>query len=272
MADDRRIAILGGGKLGEALISGIVSSGFREAGEVAVTDVRAERLSELALRYGVVTTSSHADAIAGAGIVVLAVKPQDFPALLAQIGPLLGTHQTVVSVAAGITTAGIEAGIAPGVPVVRAMPNLPATVHQGMAGICAGTNAGEANLAAAEAVLGSVGSVVRVAEKHLDAVTALSGSGPAYFALVAESMIEAGVMLGLARDTVTELVVQTMVGTGALLRDEKIHPVELREMVTSPGGTTIAALRELESAGLRTAFFNAIQAATNRSRELAGGK
>lgn len=272
MRDDRRIAILGGGKLGEALISGIVSSGFRDAGEVVVTDVRDSRLEELGQRYGIQGSRSNRDAIASAGIVVLAVKPQDFEALLADIGPLLGADQTVVSVAAGITTAGIEAGISTAVPVVRAMPNLPATVHEGMAGICAGAHASEEHLAAAEALLRSVGSVVRVPEKHMDAVTALSGSGPAYFALLAESMIEAGILLGISREISTELVVQTMLGTATLLRDEKMHPVELREMVTSPGGTTIVAIRELEIAGVRAAFFNAIQAAMNRSAELAGGK
>jgi len=272
MRDQRRIAILGAGKLGEALISGIVSSGFRDAGEVVAADVRESRLEELAQRYGIQGTLSPADAIATAGIVVIAVKPQDFQSLLAEIGPLLGTDQTVVSVAAGITTAGIEASIAAAVPVVRAMPNLPATVHEGMAGICAGAHADATHLAAAEAVLRSVGSVVRVAEKHMDAVTALSGSGPAYFALLAESMIEAGLLLGLSREISNELVVQTMLGTATLLRDQKLHPVELREMVTSPGGTTIAAIRELEVAGVRAAFFNAIQAAMTRSAELAGGK
>ena len=272
MRDDRRIAILGGGKLGEALISGLLSSGFRDAGEVVVTDVREQRLADLAQRYGVQTSLSNADAIGAAAVVVLAVKPQDFRALLGEIGPLLGPDQTVLSVAAGMTTGGIEAEITAGVPVVRAMPNLPATVHEGMAGICAGTHATEAHLAVAEAILRSVGSVVRVPEKHMDAVTAISGSGPAYFALLAESMIEAGLLLGLSREVSSELVVQTMLGTATLLRDQKLHPVELREMVTSPGGTTIAAIRELEVAGVRAAFFNAIQAGMDRSRELAEGK
>ena len=272
MRDPRTIAILGGGKLGEALISGIASSGFRAPAEVLVTDVRAARLAELAERYGVRTTQSNAEAVRAAGIVVVAVKPQDFGALLGEIGGLVSPEQTIVSVAAGITTAGIEAGLEQPVPVVRAMPNLPATVHEGMAGICAGTHAREEHLAAAEAVLRSVGSVVRVPEKHMDAVTALSGSGPAYFALLAESMIEAGILLGLSRDIASELVVQTMLGTATLLRDEKLHPVELREMVTSPGGTTIAAIRELEVAGVRAAFFAAIQAAMERGKQLAEGK
>lgn len=266
------IAILGGGKLGEALISGIVSSGFRSPQQVIVTDVRATRLAELNERYGVRTARANAEAVALAGTVVVAVKPQDFGSLLQEIGPLVEPDQTVVSVAAGITTATIEAGLDRAVPVVRAMPNLPATVHEGMAGICAGSHADEPHLAAAEAVLRSVGSVVRVPEKHMDAVTALSGSGPAYFALLAESMIEAGILLGLSRDVASELVVQTMLGTATMLRDERIHPVELREMVTSPGGTTIAAIRELEVAGVRAAFFAAIQAAMERGRQLAEGK
>jgi pyrroline-5-carboxylate reductase len=151
------------------------------------------------------------------------------------------------------------------------MPNLPSIVHEGMAGVCAGAHADEEHLTLAEEALHSLGAVVRVSEPYMDAVTAVSGSGPAYFALLAEAMIEAGILLGLSREVSTELVVQTMFGTAKLLRDEKMHPVELREMVTSPGGTTIAAIRELEQAGVRAAFLNAIQAAMTRARELADG-
>ena len=150
------------------------------------------------------------------------------------------------------------------------MPNTPATVQEGMAGICAGAHAGEEHMALAEDVLAHLGAVVRVQEEEMDAVTAVSGSGPAYFALLAEAMIEAGILLGLSREISTQLVVQTMFGTAKLLRDEHIHPVELRENVTSPGGTTIRAIRELERAGIRAAFLNAIQAAMERSRELSG--
>jgi pyrroline-5-carboxylate reductase len=149
------------------------------------------------------------------------------------------------------------------------MPNTPMTVHEGMAGLAPGSHAEEEHLAQAEEVLGSVGRSVRVDEDYMDAITAVSGSGPAYFALLAESMIEAGILLGLSREVSTDLVVQTMLGTAKLLRDEKMHPVELREAVTSPGGTTIAAIRELEQAGVRAAFLNAIQAAMQRSKELA---
>src|SRR5205085_11612125 len=159
--------------------------------------------------------------------------------------------QTVLSIAAAIPTSMIERHLSEGVPVVRAMPNAPATVHEGIAGICAGAHAGEEHLALAEDVLSHVGGVVRVSEPYMDAVTAVSGSGPAYFALLAEAMIEAGILLGLSREISTRLVIQTMLGTAKLLRDEGIHPVELREAVTSPGGTTIRAIRELENAGVR---------------------
>jgi pyrroline-5-carboxylate reductase len=155
---------------------------------------------------------------------------------------------------------------------VRAMPNAPSTVHEGIAGVCAGAYATDDHLALAEDVLSHLGGVVRLPEHAMDAVTAVSGSGPAYFALLAEAMIEAGILLGLSREVTTRLVVQTMLGTAKLLRDEQLHPVELREAVTSPGGTTIRAIRELEQAGVRAAFLNAIQAAMERSRELAAGK
>ncbi len=270
--DERRIAILGAGKIGEALIIGLLASGWRSADELAASTRREERAAELRELYGVAATTSNAEAAAGAGVVVLAVKPQDIDALLGEIGGLLSSEQTVLSIVAAIPTAQIERRLAPDVPVVRAMPNAPALVHEGMAGICAGAHADEEHLRIAEDVLAHVGAVVRVPERYMDAVTAVSGSGPAYFALLAEAMIEAGILLGLSREISTQLVVQTMLGTAKLLRDEKMHPVELRETVTSPGGTTIRAIRELERAGVRAAFLNAIQAAMERSQELARGE
>ena len=273
MADDgRRIAILGGGKIGESLLSGLLSSGWRKPEEIVVSGRRQERIDELAERYGVETTLSNADAVSAAAFIVIAVKPQDFDVLLGEIGGVLTPEQTVLSVAAAIPTSAIERQIADGVPVVRAMPNRPATVHEGIAGICAGAHADDEHLRLAEEALSHLGRVVEVPERYMDAVTAVSGSGPAYFALLAEAMIEAGILLGLSRDVSTQLVVQTMLGTARLLRDEEIHPVELREQVTSPGGTTIRAIRELERAGVRAAFLNAIQAAMERSRELAAGE
>ena len=271
MVDPRKIAILGAGRIGESLISGLLSSGWREPREVAATARRAERVAELRERYDVEATLSNHDAAAGAALVVIAVKPQDIEGLLGEIGTLILPEQTVLSVAAAIPTSRIENRLSAGVPVVRAMPNTPSTVHEGIAGLCAGAHAGDENLDLAEEALAHLGGVVRVPEASMDAITAVSGSGPAYFALLAEAMIEAGILLGLSREISTQLVVQTMLGTAKQLRDEKMHPVELREMVTSPGGTTIAAIRELEIAGVRAAFLNAIQAAMVRSRELAAG-
>jgi pyrroline-5-carboxylate reductase len=264
----QRIAILGGGRIGEALLSGLLSASWSD---IVVTARSEGRVADLRERHGVEATTSNRNAVAGAALVVVAVKPQDIDALLEDIGASLSPEQTVLSVAAAIPTAYIEARIADGVPVVRAMPNAPSVVHEGMAGIAAGSHAGDEQLALAENVLSHLGRVVRVNESAMDAITALSGSGPAYFALLAEAMIEAGILLGVSREISTTLVVQTMFGTAKQLRDQGMHPVELRESVTSPGGTTIAAIRELEQAGVRAAFLNAIQAAMTRARELAEG-
>jgi pyrroline-5-carboxylate reductase len=270
--DERRVAILGAGTIGESLLRGLLSGGWRTPEEIVVTVRDEQRARELEERHGIRATLSNTEAVSGAALVVIAVKPQDFESLLGEIGGVLTPDQTVLSVAAAIPTASIESKIAEGVPVVRSMPNRPATVHEGIAGICAGAHAGDEHLRLAEEALSHLGAVVQVPERYMDAVTAVSGSGPAYFALLAEAMIEAGILLGLSREVSTQLVVQTMLGTARLLRDEGIHPVELREQVTSPGGTTIRAIRELELAGVRAAFLNAIQAAMERSRELAAGE
>jgi pyrroline-5-carboxylate reductase len=264
----KRIAILGTGRIGEALLAGLLSSGWSD---IVATSRNETRAAELHERHGVEATTSNPDAVAGAAVVVVAVKPQDMDALLASIHDAVTPAQTVLTVAAAIPTAYVEERLPDGVPVVRAMPNAPSTVHEGMAGIAAGAHANDEQLAVAEDVLSHLGRVVRVPESAMDAITAVSGSGPAYFALLAEAMIEAGILLGLSREISTTLVVQTMLGTAKQLRDEGMHPVELREAVTSPGGTTIAAIRELEQAGVRAAFLNAIQAAMTRARELAAG-
>jgi pyrroline-5-carboxylate reductase len=267
--DERRIAVLGAGKIGEALIAGLLTSGWRVPGDIVATARRPERLSEIHERYGIRTTLSNPDAAARAALVVIAVKPQDIDTLLSEIAGTVEPDQTVLTIAAAIPTARLERVLASGVPVVRAMPNTPSMVHEGMAGVCPGTHANDDHVRLATDALAHLGAVVRVAEPYMDAVTAVSGSGPAYFALLSEAMIEAGILLGLSREISTQLVIQTMLGTAKQLRDTHMHPVELREMVTSPGGTTIAAIRELESAGVRAAFLNAIQAAMMRSQELA---
>src|SRR5581483_8815937 len=204
-----RIAILGAGRIGESLIAGLRSSDWAD---LIATTRRDERATELAERHGIETTTSNAEAIKGADVVVLAVKPQDIETLLGEVGHLLAPEQTVLSIAAAIPTAAIERHLADDVPVVRAMPNTPATVHEGIAGMCAGRHAACEHLDRAGTVLRAVGDVVEVPEDAMDAITAVSGSGPAYYALLAEAMIEAGILLSLSREVSTRLVVQTMLG------------------------------------------------------------
>jgi pyrroline-5-carboxylate reductase len=265
------LAILGCGQIGEILAEGLIAAGWRTPEQLIVTARREERARELADRYGFRATTSNADAVREARVFVISVKPQDMEVLLDEIASHITPQHLAISIAAAIPTAFIEKRIPVQVPVVRAMPNTPSQVRQGIAAICPGSFAGDEHLKVAEEILSHVGRVVRVTEPYMNAVTAVSGSGPAYFALLAEAMIDAGIMLGLSRGISTDLVVQTMLGTATLLRDAGMHPVELREAVTSPGGTTIMAIRELEQAGVRAALLNAIQAAMKRSQELAEG-
>jgi pyrroline-5-carboxylate reductase len=267
----RKIAFLGGGKMGEALVSGLIRSGGRSAEEIMVTNRREERARELAGKYGITASLDNAEAVRWADVLVLMAKPQDMEILLSQIRDHVTTTDLVISFAAGVRTSFVEKHLPDDVPVVRVMSNVPVMVDEAMSVISAGSHAREEHLAVAEELLGYVGKVLRLKESHQDAVTATSGSGPAYFFLLAEAMIEACILLGLSRDVATELIIQTMVGSAKMLRDTGKHPVELREMVTSPGGTTIAAIRHLEEAGVRAAFLNAIDAARQRSLELAQG-
>ena len=271
-AVERRVAFLGGGRMGEALVSGLLRSGGRASDEVMVSVRREERARELAERVGTAATLSNRDAVEWAGTLVLTVKPQDMETLLEQIAGSVRPHHLVISFAAGIRTSYIERFLPADTPVVRVMSNVPVLVDEAMSVISPGSAAEDKHLAVAEELLSSVGRVIRLPEKHQDAVTATSGSGPAYFFLLAEAMIEACILLGLSRDVATELIIQTMLGSAKMLRDTGKHPVELREMVTSPGGTTIQAIRHLEQAGVRAAFLNAIDAACKRSAELAMGR
>ena len=267
----RRVAFLGGGKMGEALVSGLIRSGGRNPDEIMVTARREERVRELAERNGVAATLSNPEAVEWAETVVLTVKPQDIEALLGQVAEHVTSEHLVVSFAAGVRTSFVEKHLASRVPVVRVMSNVAVLVDEAMSVVSPGSQAEDKHLSVAEELLGYVGKVIRLPEVHLDAITATSGSGPAYFFLLAEAMIEACILLGLSRDVATELIIQTMLGSAKMLRDTGKHPVELREMVTSPGGTTIAAIRHLEEAGVRAAFLNAIDAARHRSAELARG-
>jgi pyrroline-5-carboxylate reductase len=262
-----QLAVLGAGVMGETLLSGLIRAG-RNVTELSIGEKRPERAVELENRYGV-TVVSNAEAAAKADTLALVVKPQDMDDLLKEIAPAVRPGQLVISLAAGITTAFLEARLPEGVAVVRVMPNTPALVDAGMAAISRGSHCDEEHLVEAEQMMASVGKVVRVPERQQDAVTAISGSGPAYLFFVVESMIEAGVHLGLPRGTATDLVVQTVVGSAKLLQETGEHPVVLREQVTSPGGTTAAAIRELEDHKVRAAFLTALEAARDRSRALA---
>jgi len=267
----RKVAFLGGGKMGEALVSGLIRSGGRSVDEIMVTCRRDERARELAGKYGVAATLDNAEACRWAEVLVLMCKPQDMEVLLSQVREHVSTDHLVVTFAAGVRTSFVEKHLPDDVPVVRVMSNVPVMVDEAMSVITAGRHATDEHLQIAEELLGYVGKVLRLKETHLDAVTATSGSGPAYFFLLAEAMIEACILLGLSRDVATDLIIQTMLGSAKMLRDTGKHPVELREMVTSPGGTTIEAIRRLEEAGVRAAFLNAIDAARQRSAELAQG-
>jgi pyrroline-5-carboxylate reductase len=260
------LAIIGGGKIGEALLSGLVRRGGAEG--IVVCERSPERAAELETRYGVPAVDLPG-AAARARTLLLAVKPQDIGTLLRLLAPHVDpARHLVVSVAAGVPTATVEGALPGGTPVVRVMPNTPALVDEGMSVLSAGAHAGEDHLDEAEALLASVGRVRRVPEAQQDAVTALSGSGPAYFFFLVEAMIDAGILLGLPRAVAADLIVQTAVGASVMLRDSGEHPVQLREAVTSPGGTTIAAIRELERHGVRAALIAAIEAAHARSVEL----
>lgn len=268
---DGQLTILGTGRMGEALLNGLLRSGWAQPQQVWCTVRNPDRARTLAETYGVRADTDSASATAAADVVLLAVKPQNLRELLATVADKVHPGQLVISVAAGVPTAAIESQLPADTPVVRVMSNTPVQVDQAMSVVAAGRHARDDQLDVAAEIFAHVGRVIRLPEEHLDAVTALSGSGPAYVFLLAEAMIDAGILLGLSRDVATELIVQTLAGSAAMLRDTGRHPVELREEVTSPGGVTIAAVRKLEDAGVRAALLNAIEAARDRGRELASG-
>ncbi|MFC5906981.1 pyrroline-5-carboxylate reductase [Streptacidiphilus monticola] len=265
----QRVAVLGTGKIGEALLSGLLRAGKSPA-DVLVTARRPERAAELRERYGVEAVANE-EAAKLADTLILAAKPQDMGALVEELAPHLGADKLVVSAAAGIPTAWFEERLAAGTPVVRVMPNTPVLVDEGMSVISAGAHAREEHLLRTEEIFKPVGKTLRVPESQQDAATALSGSGPAYFYYLVEAMTDAGILLGLPRAVAHDLIVQAAIGASVMLRDSGEHPVKLREAVTSPAGTTIAAIRELENHGVRAALLSALEAARNRSQELASG-
>ncbi|AYF73535.1 pyrroline-5-carboxylate reductase [Nocardia yunnanensis] len=265
-----RIAVIGGGRIGEALIAGLLESG-RAGKDLVVVDPVQTRRELLAERFGIRATDDIADAAKSSDLIVISVKPNDVDGVLAELGKAeLGEEhdQVLVSLAAGIPTGRFESKLPAGFPVVRVMSNTPMLVGQGMSAIAPGRYARKEQLTLVTEMLESVGKVVTVAESQMDAVTAVSGSGPAYFFLIVEAMIDASVGLGLTRDVATQLVVQTMLGSAALLDESGQSAPELRGAVTSPAGTTAAGLRELERGAVRSAFHDALHAAKRRSQEL----
>ncbi|WP_069385486.1 pyrroline-5-carboxylate reductase [Cellulosimicrobium cellulans] len=263
-----RLAVLGAGVMGETVLAGALAGGW-DPGDVVATVRRAARRDELVDRHGVEVTEDNVAAVRGAGVVVVAVKPKDVDALLAEVRDAVGVGTVVVSVVVGLPTAFYEERLPAGTPVVRVMPNTPSVVGAGVSALSGGAAATDEHLALVERLLASTGLVVRVAEKDQDAVGALSGSGPAYVFYVVDALAEAGVLLGLTRATALELATATVRGAATMLAETGEHPAILRERVSSPGGTTVAALRRLDAGGVRAAFLDALEAARDRSAELA---
>jgi pyrroline-5-carboxylate reductase len=270
---DKTIGFLGAGNMAEALLRGLIQGNVLGAEKILASGPRSERLDELRNAYRIATTTDNVEVARTSEILVLSVKPQILERVVKEIASELKPGVLVVSVAAGIDTRTIEGHLLPGVRVVRAMPNMPALVRAGATAISRGVHATDADLAEARVIFDAVGITVALDESQLDAVTGLSGSGPAYIFLVLEALADAGVKVGLSRRNAQRLAAQTVMGSAKLLLDTDEHPGKLKDMVTSPGGTAIAGLHTLEEGGLRTTLINAVETATKRARELGrGGK
>lgn len=269
MTDVPRLACIGAGNMAEALLRGVLAAGRMRPAEILATDVRADRLAHLEATHGIRVSSDNAEAARRAETVLLAVKPQVMSRVLEDLRGAIGERQLLISIAAGLSTTHI-AGHFPrqAVRVVRVMPNTPALVLEGISALARGHHATPQDLETARQLFEAVGKVVAVDESLMDAVTGLSGSGPAYAFLIIEALSDAGVKMGLPRDVALALAAQTMRGAARLVLDTGRHPGELKDMVTSPGGTTIAGVHALEQGGLRAALINAVEAATRRSQEL----
>ncbi len=261
------IAVIGAGKIGEVLLSGLIKAGW-PVDRLIATARRAERAEALRERYGI-RVLDNAAAVRDADVLAIAVKPQDAAALMAELGPAIPREKLLISLCAGLPTSFFTKWLADGTPIIRVMTNTPALVDEAMTAISAGPHATAEHLALAEEMFSPLGPTIRVPESQQDAVTALSGSGPAYFYFLVEAMTDAGILLGLPRQVAHDLIVQTAIGSAIMLRDSGEHPVKLREAVTSPAGTTISAIRELENHGVRAALLAALEAARDRAREIA---
>jgi pyrroline-5-carboxylate reductase len=267
----RTVGFVGAGNMGEALIKGLVGANLIPAEAIHATDVRAERLKELDRQYGIQVSSDNAELVRRADIVILAVKPQIMDAVLREIAPVVTRRKLLISIAAGVSTARIRALLSKDTRLIRVMPNTPALVLEGVTAIAKADGLEADDLDTAAEIFSAVGRVVVLGEELIDAVTGLSGSGPAYVALVIESLADGGVRMGLDRVTAMTLATQTVLGAAKLLLETGVHPGALKDMVSSPGGTTIAGVAALEEGGIRATFIKAVERATQRSRELGQG-
>lgn len=267
----KKVGFVGGGNMGEALIRGLVESNLVPADAILVSDVRADRTRQLAEQYGVRALSGNAALVSGADVVILAVKPQIMAAVLREVAPALGNRPLLISLAAGVSTATIQSVLGKYPRLIRVMPNTPALVLRGVTAIARTPGLDVDDLETAQEIFAAVGKAVVLDEDHMDAVTGLSGSGPAYVAIVIESLADGGVKMGLDRATAMTLATQTVLGAATLLAETGLHPGALKDMVSSPGGTTIAGIAALEEGGIRTTFIRAVERATLRSRELGRG-
>jgi pyrroline-5-carboxylate reductase len=268
MLKDRKIGVIGTGNMGEALISGLIYSRSSIPDNIICSDIRKDKLKSIKGAYGVVTTSNNLDVVRASEIVIYAIKPQIMASVLKETAASLDMSKVIISIAAGVPLAAIESCLNKDLRVIRVMPNIAASVKEGAAAIAAGKHVLKDDLKIAKAIFDSVGKSVIIEEELMDTITGLSGSGPAYIFLIVDALADAGVKMGLAREDALFLSSQTVLGAAKLLMETKEHPGKLKDRVTSPGGTAIAALHTLEQGGLRTTLINAVEVATKRSKEL----
>ena len=267
----KKVGFVGAGNMGEALIKGLTEASLVPAEAIYATDVRLERMRELDRQYGIQVASSNPDVVRHADVVILAVKPQIIDTVLREIAPAVTRRKLVISIAAGVATGKLRAGLGKDARLIRVMPNTPALVREGVTAIAKSDGLEPGDLDTAGEIFSAVGRVVVLDEELMDAVTGLSGSGPAYVAVVIESLADGGVKMGLDRITAMTLATQTVLGAAKLLLETGMHPGALKDMVSSPGGTSIAGIAALEEGGIRTTFIQAVERATLRSRELGRG-
>lgn len=269
MLNNKKIAIIGTGNMGDALVSGLIGSGSSKPKNIICSDVRKDKLDKIKSNYKVRTTTSNLKAVSEADVVIYAVKPQLMASVLIETRSKLDMSKLVISIAAGVPLAAMESCIEKDMRLIRVMPNIAAAVKEAATAIAAGAHATREDVKLAMEIFNSIGKCIFLKENYLmDAITGLSGSGPAYIFLIVDALADAGVKMGLSRQDSLFLAAQTVLGAAKLLMETQEHPGQLKDKVTSPGGTAIAGLATLESGGLRTTLINAVEAATNRSKEL----